>query len=313
VTIVERDQLILEIHHSPSRGALRRHDGDGPVMLEPVPGRTDAYHWPCSMAEYHAARDVWGHTRLELFYGSAAECKWELTHAQKPTRAMFLGTVFHWMLLAPEDGSLDLVIEPEGADRRTKEYKAWFASHGVGRDVIGYEDAAQVRSAVAAVRRHKQLGPLLEGGLREQGMRWTDPITGLPLKTRPDLTTVDYTLAVDFKLTSIDGMTDPRRLAQHAASMGWHRQLAHYSEGIYEVTGVYPSTYLDVFVELDDMHRIVIADWTPAAIRVAKGQWRANLDRLAFVLEQQKEIGDEAWRDPAELTVIHLDLPPWEQ
>lgn len=126
--------------------------------------------------------------------------------------AFEFGRLFHTAMENPEK-FLDLMkVEPvfTGLTKDGKESKQsgeakakkaqWYAELPKGTIVIPNKWLDDLTGMIQSVKRHKILGQMVEGGMRETTIQVVDPETGEVLKCRPDLIAVKG-YVVDYKTT----------------------------------------------------------------------------------------------------------------
>lgn len=149
---------------------------------------------------------------------------------RKSTAAMLAGTLAHCMILEPKEWGLRYSVRPDGLDLRTKAGKEW-AERQCGEPVsLSQEmDAEFQRAAVTDV---PELSEILSSGEPELSVFWTDEATGLQCKARPDWLHQRKDgryVILDLKTTSETGPDD---FGRSVNTFGYHRQAAHYIDGV---------------------------------------------------------------------------------
>ncbi len=144
----------------------------------------------------------------------------------EPTPALLVGIVFHTYLLTPDE-PLRVAIRPEGFNGRTTEGKAWLKDHP---DNITFEQEANCRRMVEAIRAHPDAGPAFKTGHPEVSVfrEYVDPFTGsmIQLKARMDWVTFGRAI-VDAK--SIEDAR-PMGFAYTADDCDWWLQAVWYRD-----------------------------------------------------------------------------------
>lgn len=144
--------------------------------------------------------------------------------------AMELGTLVHLLALQPEEFDARYVVKPDWDARTTagKAIRDAFTATLGERRSIDAETLATARAMVDALRSHRLAGPLMAAdGPCEVVARWKDPATGLVCKGRLDKY-IPGVLALDLKTTAD---ASPGAFASSYYKYGYHRQLAHYTDG----------------------------------------------------------------------------------
>lgn len=200
---------------------------------------TRAFTFEATNDEYHARPEV-SNSQLGTFLDDPA-----LFHAYhvaktwtKPpaTPAMQFGTNIHEVL---PPGSLDsLVVRVprevlnEQGHRRGK---AWtdFAAANEGKILATDDEMEPYECIVSAAKNHPKAIKLLESPHVEFNIAWTDEETGIPCRVRLDRYTPGLAIS-DIKTTIASTKKD---FATDAWNLGYHRQMAFYQEGLYQLTG----------------------------------------------------------------------------
>jgi exodeoxyribonuclease VIII len=167
----------------------------------------------------------------------------------EPTPQMRLGTALHTHVLELSRWDEEIAVAPQ-CDRRTKAGKEAFAAfeaNSAGKTVITADDAEQVMAMGRAIMRHPAAAMLLGlPGKAETTHMWTDAITGLECKCRPDWLTDDGSIVVDLKTTKD---ASPRGFKQSVANFAYHKQAAWYLHGLEQATGKRPDQFIFICVE----------------------------------------------------------------
>ena len=169
--------------------------------------------------------------------------------APEPSVQMRLGTALHTHVLELSRWDEEIAVAPQ-CDRRTKAGKEAFAAFeasSAGKTVITADDAEQVMAMGRAIMRHPAAAMLLGlPGKAETTHMWTDAITGLECKCRPDWFTDDGTIVVDLKTTKD---ASQRGFRQSVANFAYHKQAAWYLHGLEQSTGKRPEQFIFICVE----------------------------------------------------------------
>jgi len=187
-------------------------------------------------AEQYHATDAVSNGMLTAMAESPFHC-WSKFHNPNrpksgPTPAMKAGTLLHTALLEPHMMGA-YVVRPDDVDMRTKACKEWAATHE-GREIISAEQHDTVRQQIKAIHAVPDLHMLLTSRftVAESSVFWQDAATGLQCRARPDLMTdptCKHVTVLDVKSTAD---ASPDGFGKSAAKFGYHRQAAHYTNGI---------------------------------------------------------------------------------
>jgi len=168
-----------------------------------------------------------------------------LVDQDKPCYA--IGSALHSLVLEPD--VFPQLFVPTDLDGRSKAFKDFVAGHA-DKTVIKQADMDMVKAMAESVMRNGTASQLLVADKEvEMSYFWTDDLTGVACKCRPDAALFDYegrTVAIDLK-TTVDA--SPRGMARSVANFGYHRQAAWYSHGIEVVTGCPVDLFAFIVVE----------------------------------------------------------------
>lgn len=222
----------------------------------------------------------------------------------KESKSLKFGTAFHTALLEPEKMDSQFVVW-SGKSRATKEGKQEYADAlelAGQREVITEDDMATIRKMAASILSEpagKQL--LLKKGFVEPSCFWTDPITGMPVKSRPDFVLDGGDIVVDLKTTS------------DATEYGFQRSVVDYGydvqaymqmEGLFHATGKRPSLF--VFIVIEKTAPYHTAFFAADAEMIECGRLRYN--RL---MNRLKECTDRNIWPGYGSTIQNLTVPKW--
>lgn len=148
---------------------------------------------------YHADKDILSSTMIKPILQSPADYIEALLNFKR-TKAMDYGTLLHMQVLEPHTRNEVVAIYPGPLD--CPEGRAFVAANN-DRICISLADYLQLESASAVVRaslfRGRPFYKFIEEGEVEPSIYYTDPITGLACRTRPDLFHPEFTF--DLKST----------------------------------------------------------------------------------------------------------------
>jgi hypothetical protein len=273
-----------------------------------------AVHIPMSHTEYHAHPAI-GASGLETFRDSRR--KFHGMHVVKSmvprptTPAMQLGTLVHLRLLEPEKFRTTVAepfptTAPDGKKwlrREGSDHAKWWQDEidkRAGMIACDEQTLDRIESIVNAIRSNERAAKLLtQDGQCEYAIFWTDADTGIECKCLVDWYAP---IAVDLKTTADPS---PAQYARSLVSLGYHRKLAHYRNGIEHLRG-------------ESSHLVHIAAETAEPYRVANYRI-GDMDRTGFSLgvTQRRRLLHELaecyasgdWRDPFEKYVMDLQIP----
>jgi exodeoxyribonuclease VIII len=154
--------------------------------------------------------------------------------AREETSGQRAGTLLHTLVLEPDTFAERYAIGPD-VNRNTKEWKAFAAALPADVTALKPDEYDEGLKQAESLRRHADIADLLSSGEAETSIFWTDPITGLPCRCRPDWLheTSEGWIVLDLKT----GQPDPWDFARQCARLTYGLQQAMYSEGVEEATG----------------------------------------------------------------------------
>lgn len=201
------------------------------------------------------------------------------------TASMKAGTLAHCLILEPDTVTERYVVQPLDLDPRTKAGKEWTAAQS--RVIVTGEQMKTAEEQRAAVMAVPELASILTmPGVAESSVFWTDQETGLSCMCRPDwLVDGPEVICLDLK-TSADAMPDG--FGKSCASFGYHRQAAHYSNGL-RANGL--EVDLFVFAVVSSAYPFIAAPYVLDADSYAQGE--EEIAELMTLFKQCKDT--EKW------------------
>lgn len=258
--------------------------------------------------EYHASPAV-SNSKLSRFLESPRL----MNTPRKSTPALRWGSLVHTIILEPQLVGSEWAVMPEGLDKGkgAKAREEEFAAASVGLEVVTHTEYQQLTAIAAAVQEDAEAASLLAGaGVNESSYFWTDPITGIEMRCRPDRYREDG-LIVDVKTTRDDGV-ELYSFKRSVVKYGYDRQSAIYTDGIEAVTSRKPIGFAFIAIEGKEAPEIFVQVFvmTEADIEFGRRRYRKGLD-------QMKEYIDKHGPDPANWPsktgpgVIEVNISEW--
>jgi len=171
-------------------------------------------------AEYHADLTHVSNSMLKVFAESPQKY-YQMFVAQtmpkkKQTDDMLLGSVVHCLFLEPDKFGYEYAVAPTCDRRTTKGKITWseFVDAADGKTVITGDIFDTARAMVDSLMANKTARTIREhkDAIIEQSIRWTDDITGMKLKAKPDIYipagTTDFNLDIDLKTSKAPSPAD---------------------------------------------------------------------------------------------------------
>ena len=180
-------------------------------------------------SEYHANKAV-SKSDLDLINRSPLHYINAAQNPKEQTESMLFGSVVHKLVLEPETFAAEYIAAPK-CDRRTKEGKArWqeFIDNITTETVISEEMLTEATAVAEAIRKNPVADKLLKGGKSEESYFWTDSVTGIECKCRPDYLRPDG-IVVDLKTTE---NASPEKFVKSAYDYRYYVQAWWYLHGL---------------------------------------------------------------------------------
>lgn len=241
--------------------------------------------------------------------------------ARETTAAQMHGTLAHCAILEPAEFKKRYAIVPKGAPKRptdaqwnaakpspssvaAMEWWTEFNAKTAGAEVISSSQYDTAMRQAESVRKLPDVRELLDAGAAELSGYWTDLVTGVRCRCRPDWAHpvgTSGTILVDVKTFS---RADPFEFIRQIARMRYHVQDAMYWDGWQAATGVETLSFLFVAVETEYPHQASVLMLDEESRQAGRDAYRRNLATFAECdrTDNWPAFGDE----------IHLvTLPSW--
>ena len=189
------------------------------------------------------------------YLGRLNKCPANALVETKDTPALLFGRALHCYTLEHMTFPDKYVIALD-VDKRTKEgKKTWaeFQALNVDKSIIDSKDMQKIKDIYFAINKHPFAKELLEKGVSEITVIWTDEETGLKCKCRPDRVPEGVKgILIDLKTT-----TDASEHAflRSVVGYGYAKQAAMSMEGIAKATGIEYDHFAFIAVEKEPPFR----------------------------------------------------------
>lgn len=204
---------------------------------------------------YHSAMDIPSCSLLKAMLESPAHYMAQMLADKSKSPAKNFGTLVHSLVLEPGAFSREYAVFPGKRDGRDTDFKT-FCAINLGRTVIDELELAAARELAEKVLQRKVLGrpfaDFVSEGIPEASIFYTDPTTGVRLRTRIDL--LHPEIVFDLKTT------------MHPTVAAWTRQALslHYDMQSYMYTlavslfrgATTPPPFVFIAAESDRPHSI---------------------------------------------------------
>lgn len=257
-----------------------------------------------SNSEYHSSPAL-NKSRLHRFSVSPQWFKWCEEHPEEDTEALIVGGAFHKLVLEP-DGFEGEYIVAEPIDRRTTAGKAaWAELLESGKQILTADQFALISAMRDAVMANPHAKFLTTGDV-EQSYYFTDDMTGIECKVRPDCfkrLSSGRGLVVDLKSVRSAATED---FIRDAIKYGYDLQTAMYTTGAEKEHGI-PCDFVFIAVEKEPPHMINILQADDLFLRRGGDLFREYLGLYKRCTETENWFGYTG-----EFGIINnLGLPAW--
>lgn len=249
--------------------------------------------------EYHASLALSSSGAKKLLPLSCpAIFDYERIHGEERKREYDLGSAAHTLLLG--SGPQPYVIDADSYRTKAAQQER-DAAYARGDVPLLPDEFDAVQEMVAAVRNHPTAGELFTAGKAEVSLFWTDPVTGVPCRARPDWLRDDA--IVDLKTSP---SVAPQQISKYVADFNYHLQASLYLAGATELGLIEPEApFYFVFLSKNPPHLIKVVELDDVALRIGH-------ERMTLALEIFRDCSESGiwpgYGDDIEL----ISLPAYE-
>lgn len=251
--------------------------------------------------QYHAGDEI-SHSGILKVLRSPEHYLQYTSGEIEPTPAMEFGSAVHTFILEPRSFATKYILAQK-FDKRTKEGKeaaALWEEQNRGKIALSSEQFEALSAMRESVFRHSGAAKMLAKGEAETSLYWTDKLTGLKCRIRPDWL-FDGGMA-DLKSCVSACKAD---FAKAVASLGYDIQAAFYVDGMKEVTGKTVDFFF-IAVEKNAPYTTACYKASQEMIEVGRAKYRGGLELLKWCQENKQYPG---YQPSGEIETI--DLPRW--
>ena len=246
-------------------------------------------------AEYHGYREAISKSRLANMSVCPAYFKWCEDNPTEPSEDMVLGSAFHKIVLEPETFDKEFMIMPH-FDRRTKEGRLGYENlmnkvQGHAITLITKEQYDTICGMRYSIMSNPYARKLINGNI-EQSMYWTDELTKVNCKCRPDVwrRVADRVVITDLKSAK---SVMPNEFMRDCVKYHYDLQTAMYRDGVSKVLGV-PKENIDfvfIAVEKKPPYLLNIMQADTYVIQKGEADFREYIGTYAECLETHNWYG----------------------
>lgn len=193
----------------------------------------------------YRAMEGMNYSSLKHYHKSPSHFAQEQKVKSKSTEAMIFGNLFHTMVLENEMiGVRYSVFNPEDrpspsqtfAANVNKEWKQQLFANAEAKGIIlvSQEDFDLATAMAESVKNNPAAQKLITSSIREEGIRWIDPVTGVLCKAKIDGRIPAAKIAYDLKSTED---AHPEEFSRTIYNRQYHEQAGMYINGLNEVHG----------------------------------------------------------------------------
>ena len=261
-------------------------------------------------AEYHGYKEAISKSRLANMSVCPSYFKWHEENPQEQSKEMLEGSAFHKIVLEPDTFDKEFIVSPT-FDRRTKEgklaYNHFCELVQSGISVINQEQFDMISGMRDNILKNPYAVKLINGNI-EQSMYFTDDMTGVRCKVRPDIwrRVGDRIVVIDLKSTRSALPTD---FAKDVVKFHYDLQAYMYCYGVSKVLNV-PIENVDfVFIAVEKTAPYLINVMQADKFVLQKGEadFREYIGTYAECLESGNWYGLNGSRD----IINNLTLPSY--
>lgn len=261
------------------------------------------------IAEYHAGEEI-SHSGIVKLLKSPEHYMQYKNGEDESTPAMEFGSAFHAFILEPEVFAKEYVAAPK-FDKRTnagKEAAAKWDEENAGKTPLTTDQIESLTAMRTSVHNHVGADDLLSKGEAEASLFWTDEITGLKCRIRPDwFCQQSENWLVDGYVTDLKSCISANKVdfAKAVANLGYDIQAAFYIDGVKAVTGKTVDFFF-IAVEKTAPYTTACYKASQEMIEVGRAKYRGALELLKWCQENKQYPG---YQPNGEIETI--DLPRW--
>lgn len=281
-------------------------------MTETEVAMTASGAWFPQDFDYNADRDWLRHSHLEVFRDSIPTYHGRYVAKtlpdRKETEALRFGTWAHEWFFGKGSGAFLVLPKIDGRTKLGKELNKQNAERAKASDLIliSEEDRGLLAGMHKAALASEGAALLKESGIVESPFHWTDPISGIGCKAKPDKFFPESSIGgrVMMDLKTADNPS-PEAFRRDMANYGYHRQAAFYIEGGKIAFDFGYVQFLFLVIGKKPPHETIVYELHPQALK----DGRLENQSLLIDLAECRASGNWTGRWSSEPQMI--GLPKW--
>lgn len=302
---------------------------DGEVISAPA----GAYR--CSMAHYHS-QDICPGPSISSsgirkivnespwHFWAQSELNPDRYPPKDPSSALILGRAAHSLLLGDEVFDEHFIYVPDDAPQRptatqvaaferdgkwsdaaAPRAKFWddFDARSAGRSLLSQGDIEKIGHMAENLRRNPLAVEMLTGELTEISMIWQDDITGVWIKSRPDVIPANGADGADLKTFAPKSRNLKVAVQRSITDFGYDIQMALAQEGLMRVMNVAAREFVLVFIETVEPYTVIPVRLDAESLYWARVRIRHGIDTFKRCLDAND------WPGPVD-GILDYTIPP---
>lgn len=206
---------------------------------------------------------------------------------KEETPAMKFGQIAHLAMLETEEFNRRFVVEPKFSGKGAHAaYDAWAASLPKDTIILSEKEHESLKGMCLALQDEEHFGHVVrflkKPGIKEYSFYFTDPVTGLKCRFRPDFLTEDGWI-MDLKTTTKSKESAFKRGIQ---DNGYHIQAAFYCFGFEQVFGYKPKGYVFLPIEKKPPYMPTILTADSTILGSGEVDFRLGLNRIKEAMDK---------------------------
>lgn len=217
---------------------------------------------------------------------------------KEPTQAMIEGSLVHTLCLEPENFEKEYRILSYDSYRTeaAKEEKQAILADNPDVTVITMGEYNKAKNIADNLMQN--VDGIFDGAYIESSLFWTDPITGLQCKSRPDAYKGSF--VIDLKTTS---QFDYHHFQKECLNFGYFMQAGMIYEASKVINGEPFKNFVILVIEKTEPYRVAKYPLDDLCIQYGIDDFRTTLDSLALAIEKNEY--------PGKNVVQFMHLPNW--
>ena len=208
------------------------------------------------------------------------------------SKALDIGSAFHLATLEPFEYVKEVIGLPKGMTRAKKDAKEIIANNPE-KIVLIDSEYQMIEKMTEAISNNARASELLNNAVTvEESIFWTDSVTGLECKCRPDCISKkdDKLILVDLKSTKSAYKSE---FSKAIYNYNYFSQMAWYADGVEQHYQRHVSSIVFIVCEKTEPFLAVVYDLESDAVTLGRERNKNALDKIKWCTERGKWAGLE--------------------